>query len=212
MVDSTRQSIQTFKARESVIRLVFREDDKRARLRGGGRKKASEELEVSVCEWIHSMRAKHLRVSRKMIRAKAKEVYATKTHNCGPERCQALHYDNWMSGDVDKEYTAGGNMRAPARHLLVSWVLQAWEKLVTERLKNSFKVCGLTVASDGSEDHLIHCFKEGEPCTSGRELLVQARQAELAEAGEEEVEESDEEEEFANELVIEDHGDDDSDE
>ncbi|GAA6067376.1 synaptotagmin-6-like, partial [Tachysurus ichikawai] len=60
-------------------------------------------------------------------------------------------------------------------------------------------------------DHLIHCFKEGEPCTSGRELLVQARQAELAEAGEGEVDESDEEE-FANELVIEDRGDDDSDE
>ncbi|XP_059360635.1 uncharacterized protein LOC132098591 [Carassius carassius] len=87
----------------------------------------------------------------------------------------SLHesYDNWMAGDVDKEYTAGGNMRAPARRLLVSWV------------------CGLTVASDGSEDHLIHCFKEGEPCASGRELLVQARQAELAEAGEGEVEESD---------------------
>lgn len=70
----------------------------------------------------------------------------------------------------------------------------------------------MTVASDGSEDHLIHCFKEGEPCASGRELLVQARQAELAEAGEGEVEESDVEEEFANELVIEDRGDDDSDE
>lgn len=41
---------------------------------------------------------------------------------------------------------------------------------------------------------------------------MQARQAELAEAGEGEVEESDVEEEFANELVIEDRGDDDSDE
>ena len=37
-----------------------------------------------------------------------------------------------------------------------------------------------------------------EPCASGRELLAQARQAELAETGEGEVEESDEEEEFAN--------------
>ncbi|XP_056122566.1 NACHT, LRR and PYD domains-containing protein 12-like [Rhinichthys klamathensis goyatoka] len=38
------------------------------------------------------------------------------------------------------------------------------------------------------------------------ELLAQARQEELAEAGEGEVEESDEEEEFTNELVVEDHG------
>ncbi|KAK2866225.1 hypothetical protein Q7C36_002281 [Tachysurus vachellii] len=79
-------------------------------------------------------------------------------------------------------------------------------------LKDKDSVCGLTVASDGSEDHLIHCFIEGEPCASVWELLVQARQAELAEAGGGEVEESDEEEEFANELGIEDRGDDDSDE
>ena len=37
-----------------------------------------------------------------------------------------------------------------------------------------------------------------EPCASERVLLAQARQAELAEAGEGEVEESDEDEEFAN--------------
>uniref|UniRef100_A0A673H0R0 HTH CENPB-type domain-containing protein n=1 Tax=Sinocyclocheilus rhinocerous TaxID=307959 RepID=A0A673H0R0_9TELE len=339
---------------KAELQRLSEEDDKRARLARLGRKKASEELEVSVCEWIHSMRAKHLRVSRKMIRAKAKEVYATvsdgrdeesftasagwldkflrrndfsvrrrttvaqkdakhfteklvnfvtyttriikakkiqpkniiamdetavwfdmvgsttvdargarsvplkttgheKSHltvvlaakadgtklkpyivfkggikevklmqnisgvvvatskngwmneeltadwlqrvvgklNFAPRllawdsyRCHisaatkaelkrgynittavipggctkyiqapdvvwnqpfkaSLHesYDNWMAGDVDKEYTAGGNMRAPARRLLVSWVLQAWEKLDTERLKNSFKVC-----------------------------------------------------------------------
>ncbi|GAA6077977.1 zinc finger protein 540-like [Tachysurus ichikawai] len=389
--------VREWRKNKAGLQRLSEEDDKRARLRGGGRKKASEKLEVSMCEWIHSMRAKHLRVSRKMIRAKAKEVYATvsdgrdeesftasagwldkflkrndfsvrrrttvvaqkdakhfteklvnfvtyttriikakkiqpkniiamdetavwfdmvgsttvdargarsvplkttgheKSHltvvlaakadgtklkpyivfkrgikevksmqnisgvvvatskngwmnkeltadclqrvvgklNFAPrllawdiavisarrpklssKGCDTrLHesYDNWMAGDVDKEYTAGGNMRAPNRRLLVSWVLQAWEKLDTERLKNSFKVCGLTVASDGSEDHLIHCFKEREPCASGRELLVQARQAELAEAGEGEVEESDEEE-FANELVIEDRRDDDSDE
>ena len=37
----------------------------------------------------------------------------------------SLHesYDNWMAGDLDKEYTAGRNMRAPARRILVAWVL-----------------------------------------------------------------------------------------
>ena len=43
--------------------------------------------------------------------------------------------------DVDKEYTAGGNMRAPARRILVAWVLKAWNKLDMERVKNSLKVC-----------------------------------------------------------------------
>ena len=58
------------------------------------------------------------------------------------------------------------------------------------------------MAADGSEDHLIHCFKEGEPCASGREPLVQARQGELAEVGEGEDEKNDEEEEFNNKLVF----------
>ena len=46
-----------------------------------------------------------------------------------------------MAGDADKEYTDGGNMRAPARCILVAWVLKAWNKLDTERVKNSFKMC-----------------------------------------------------------------------
>ena len=61
-----------------------------------------------------------------------------------------------------------------------------------------FKVCGLTVAADGSEDHLIHCFKEGEPCAAGREMLAQARQGEQEDNGEAEQQEEDEVEEFEN--------------
>ena len=72
-----------------------------------------------------------------------------------------------------------------------------------------FKVCGLTVAADGSEDHLIHCFNEGEPYAAGREMLAQARQGEQEDNGEAEKQEEDEGEEFENELVV---GDDDDDE
>ena len=34
---------------------------------------------------------------------------------------------------------------------------------------NSFKSCGNT---NGSEDGLIHCFKEGELCQNGRKQLI----------------------------------------
>ena len=50
-------------------------------------------------------------------------------------------YHNWMAGDADKEYTAGGNMGAPARRILEARVLKAWNMLDTERVKNSLKVC-----------------------------------------------------------------------
>ena len=54
----------------------------------------------------------------------------------------SLHesYDSWIAGNVDKTYTAGGNLRAPARRLLVTWVLKDWEELDTELVKKSAKV------------------------------------------------------------------------
>ena len=59
-------------------------------------------------------------------------------------------------------------------------------------------MCGLTVAADGSEDHLIHCFKEGESCAAGREKLAQARRGEQEDDGEAEQPEEQEGEEFEN--------------
>ncbi|XP_041645374.1 uncharacterized protein LOC121510985 [Cheilinus undulatus] len=50
-------------------------DQRRARLTGGGRKKVSLELEKRLSQWIYSMREKQKRVSRKIIRAKALEIY-----------------------------------------------------------------------------------------------------------------------------------------
>ncbi|KAK0155317.1 Pogo transposable element with KRAB domain [Merluccius polli] len=69
--------VREWRKNKSELQHLSEEDSKRARLRGRGRKKSSEELELQVCEWIHSMRARHLRVSRKMIRKKAKEIHAT---------------------------------------------------------------------------------------------------------------------------------------
>ena len=42
---------------------------------GGGRKKVSEEFETELNRWIHEMRQKHNRVSRKTIQLKARELY-----------------------------------------------------------------------------------------------------------------------------------------
>ena len=50
-------------------------EEDRARLPGGGRKKASKELEINMWEWVISKRARHERVSHKIIRAK--QIYTT---------------------------------------------------------------------------------------------------------------------------------------
>ena len=51
----------------------------RARLPDGGRKKASKELEINVEIGDQQTGARHERVSSKMIRAMAKQMYATMT-------------------------------------------------------------------------------------------------------------------------------------
>ena len=58
---------------------------KKKRLDGGGRKLGDEEFENHVLEWIHSQRARNLRVSRKMIMKKAKLFAASKAEASGTE-------------------------------------------------------------------------------------------------------------------------------
>ncbi|ROL53945.1 Pogo transposable element with KRAB domain [Anabarilius grahami] len=119
----------------------------------------------------------------------------------------SLHnaYDQWMAGDADKEYTAGGNLKAPTRRLLVDWVVAAWDDV--DMIKKSFKVCGLSVKTDGSEDDLILCFREGQPCAAGREALDQVRQQGRENRREALQDEEDEEKLFNNELVVREDGD-----
>ena len=71
------KGVREWRKRKAELQRLSEEDGTRSRLRGGGRKKSSEELELRVCEWIHSMRARHRTVSRRMIRKKAKEIHAT---------------------------------------------------------------------------------------------------------------------------------------
>ena len=62
---------------KTELQRLSEEDRKRARLPGGGRKKACEELEINMQDSVISKRASQERVSRKMIRAMAKQMYAT---------------------------------------------------------------------------------------------------------------------------------------
>ncbi len=86
------------------------------------------------------------------------------------------HYDTWLSEPCCHEYTKGGNMRAPSRGLLCDWVKDCWDAISTETIKNSFLSCAITASTDGSDDDLIHCFKEVQPCAEGRRLLLEEMQ------------------------------------
>ena len=79
-------------------------------------------------------------------------------------------YDEWMA-EGSQEYTAQGNLKAPPRRKIMEWILEAWKNVRIDVIKSSFKSCALNIAIDGSEDELIHCFKENQPCSAGLQRL-----------------------------------------
>ena len=90
-------------------------------------------------------------------------------------------YEAWLRSD-QVEYTKAGNMRAPAKHLIAGWVREAWAKVPQNVITKSFKVCGVTNATDGSEDGDILCLREGEVAYDSRKEL-QERGSKLVENG-----------------------------
>ena len=80
-------------------------------------------------------------------------------------------YDDWLATEGTNNETGAGNLIAPPRKEIVTWILDAWAAPPSEMIKESFIHCALSLPTDGSLDHRIHCFKEGPPCFQGREVL-----------------------------------------
>ena len=66
---------------------------KSKRLSGGGRPAESEAMEKELVDWIHNLRGKCLRVSRKMIKEKAKEFHRDICHD---DDCSFSASDGWL--------------------------------------------------------------------------------------------------------------------
>jgi hypothetical protein len=63
------------KAKEEMIKCGNNTDSKRKRLEGGGCKVTSEDMDRTLIQWVFTMRHRGLRVSRKMMRVKASELF-----------------------------------------------------------------------------------------------------------------------------------------
>ena len=63
-------------------------------------------------------------------------------------------YSQWMATGP-KTYTAAGNVRAPSKALCLQWVKECWEALPAKIIRKSFRVCGISVNTDGTEDGLF---------------------------------------------------------
>lgn len=80
-------------------------------------------------------------------------------------------YDEWLGTVGIHKETSAGNLKVPPRRAILQWILDAWAKLPTDVIKHSFTSCALNLNVDGSNDDVIHCFKDGQPCSTGRAML-----------------------------------------
>ena len=64
-----------------------------------------------------------------------------------------------------------GNLKAPPRKTIVQCVLAAWNQVSKESVIKAFRCCALSLPNDGSKDDEIHCFKENQSYSAGRNLL-----------------------------------------
>lgn len=88
-------------------------------------------------------------------------------------------YDDWIAGSENKEYTRGGNLKAPSKMLILKWIIDSWKSLSSELIVKSFKACALGICPEGNEDNVITCIKQGAACEAAAKLLQQARNESL---------------------------------
>ena len=64
-------------------------------------------------------------------------------------------------------------MSPPTKMQVLQWVKLAWDAVTEYVVKNSFRVCGITVKSDGSEDKEISCIKENGVASDAKTIIEQ---------------------------------------
>ena len=97
----------------------------------------------------------------------APDVSWNKSFKCSIQKS----YEEWMENG-SHSFTKNGNLRPPSLLDFARWIDEAWQKIPLDQIRNSMKQCGITTATDGSEDHLIECFKPGNPCHENVEMLT----------------------------------------
>ena len=61
-----------------------------------------------------------------------------------------------------KDYTPSGKIKRPSYSLVGKWVKEGWDAIDINMIRQSFKCCGISNATDGTEDALIFDFDKLE--------------------------------------------------
>lgn len=88
-------------------------------------------------------------------------------------------------------FTPAGRIKKPSYSTVATWVKESWDEVDDDLIQRSFKCCGISTKTDGSEDHYIFDYdKLSDPVHDDDEII------EVVDDDEEYVEEDDYENEW----------------
>jgi hypothetical protein len=61
-------------------------------------------------------------------------------------------YNDWMSSTVHA-LTPAGRIKRPSYSTVATWVKESWDDVDEDLIRRSFKCCGVSTNTDGSEDN-----------------------------------------------------------
>ena len=76
------------------------------------------------------------------------------------ERVHAKYVAWMVNGPF--EYSPAGKKKALSCNSVLQWVNEAWEDILEEMVRNSFKSCSISNALDDTEDHLDYEEDDGQ--------------------------------------------------
>ncbi|CAG8691411.1 10786_t:CDS:1, partial [Funneliformis caledonium] len=78
-------------------------------------------------------------------------------------------YNDWMCNAI-KDYTPSEKIKRPSYLLVANWVKEGWNAVDINKIRQSFKCCGILNAADRTEDTLIFDFNQLEDRVNREDL------------------------------------------
>lgn len=63
-------------------------------------------------------------------------------------------YNDWMMSNIHT-FTSAGKIKRPSYSTVATWVKESWDEVDEDLIQRSFKSCGISTNTDGSEDDCI---------------------------------------------------------
>src|ERR1043165_4127965 len=61
---------------------------------------------------------------------------------------------------VTHDFTPAGRIKRPSYSTVATWVKESWDEVDNDLIQRSFKCCGISTKTDGSEDHYIFDYNQ----------------------------------------------------